>query len=228
MLYKWKANRGKLILIKCAWTNQRVVNLSSGVTEQTSVASQARAKLMALTSNIREISPTAILVRHNCNIYKKTLLHFEDTRPWRGSVLWAVVTSLCTASVPLHRMPALLPKDPIKVKSMPFFAHINKIHGEITFPTEERTGAGLSDAVRSFLWTGKGPRREDSPDYQGLQSVPASFGDACFRVLGFPGEKATSVAADWLFWKWLKSLVCVSVRTLWRERKWKASCKHLE
>lgn len=131
-------------------------------------------------------------------------------------MLWTAVTSLYTASVPLHRMPALLPKDPIKVKSMPFFSHINKIHGEIKFPTEERTRARLSDAVRSFLWTvkGKGPRRKDSPDYQGLQSVPASFGDACFGVLGLPGEKAASVAADWLFWKWLKSLVWVSVRTL--------------
>lgn len=64
--------------------NQGVVNLSSGVTEQTSVASQARAKPMALTSVIREISPTATLVRHNCNIYENTLLHFGDIRPLTG------------------------------------------------------------------------------------------------------------------------------------------------
>lgn len=64
--------------------NQRGVNLSSGVTEQTSATSQARAKLMALTSNKREIPPTAILVRHNCNIYKNTLLHFEDIHPLTG------------------------------------------------------------------------------------------------------------------------------------------------
>lgn len=151
--------------------------------------------------------------------------------PWLGSMLcYTVISSIYTASIPLNRMPELLPKDPVKVKSMPFLSHINKIHGEIKFPTGERIRAGLSDAVRSFLWTvrGRGPWSKDSPDYQGLQRVLASFGDACFRVLGFPGEKETSVAADWLFWKWLKSLVCVSVRTLWRERKWKASCKHLE
>lgn len=78
--------------------NQRVVNLSSGVTKRTSVARQARAELMALTSNIREISPTAIPVRHNCNIYKKTLLHFEDTR---------VLTEQCAVDgchQPLHSL----------------------------------------------------------------------------------------------------------------------------
>jgi len=70
-------------------------------------------------------------------------------------------------------------------------------------PTEERIRAGLSDAVRFFLWTlkGKGSLSESFPDYQGLQRVPVSFGDACFRVVGLLGEKETSGAADWLFWK---------------------------
>lgn len=102
-----------------------------------------------------------------------------------------------------NRMPELLPKDPIKVKSKPFFSHINKVYGEIMHPTEERIRAGLSDAVSFFLWTlrGKGSLSESFPDYQGLQRVLASFGDACFRVLGLLGEKETSGAVDWLFWK---------------------------
>lgn len=127
-------------------------------------------------------------------------------------------TSAYIAST-LNRTPQLLPEDPQKSQKHGILSYINKTWGETKFPTGERIRAGLSDAVRSFLWTGTGPCSEDSPDYQGLQRGLLSFGDTCFRALVFPGQKETSGAAVWLFWKWLKSLVCVSVRTLWRERK---------
>lgn len=61
--------------------NQRRVDLSSGVTEQASVASQAGAKPMALTGTRGENSPTATLDCHNGNIQKNILLHFEVTHP---------------------------------------------------------------------------------------------------------------------------------------------------
>jgi len=67
-----------------ACVNQRAANCHSGETERTSVASQARAQLVALTSNVREISPTAILVRHSRNVYGKTLLPSEDVRALAG------------------------------------------------------------------------------------------------------------------------------------------------
>lgn len=191
------------------------------MTEPTRVASQARAKLMALTGNIREnllqqfLSITTV-------IFTNTLLHSEDVAP-----AWAALQQ-CLHSFNTKENASTFARGSQKSQKHGILSYINKTQGEIKSPTGERIRAGLSDAVRSFLWTVTGPCSEDSPDYQGLQRGLLSFGDTCFRAPVFPGEKETSGAADWLFWKWLKSLVCVSVRTLWRERKWKASCRHLE
>lgn len=188
------------------------MNLSSGVTEATRVVSQARAELMALTRNIREnllqqfLSITTVT-------FTNTLLHSEDVAPGRAAL------HQCLHSFNAKQNTSTFARRSQKSQKHGILSYINKTLREIKFPTGERIRAGLSDAVRSFLWTVTGPCNEDSPDYQGLQRGLLSFGDTCFRAPAFPGEKKTSGAADWLFWKWLKSLVCVSVRTLWRERK---------
>lgn len=143
---------------------QRGVNLSSGVTEQTSVASQGRAELMALTSNIREISPTAILVRHNRNIYKNTL-HFEDLCPLTGQDAVRFYTSVYTASTPLSRMPELLPKGPAKVKTMPFFSHINKIHrgNKIPYRREDQSWTSKCCQILPLDWKRQRSMQEELP-----------------------------------------------------------------
>lgn len=78
------------------WVNRRVVHLSSSMTEQTGAASQARAKPTAHTRHIREISPTAILVRHNCDIYKTPSFSLKTSPPDRA-----------TRWVPCHQHPQL-------------------------------------------------------------------------------------------------------------------------
>lgn len=191
------------------------------MTEPTRVASQTRAKLMALTGNIREN-----LLQQSLSIttvtFTNTLLHSEDVAPARAAL------QQCLHSFNTKVNASAFARRSQKSQKHGILSYINKTQGEIKFPTGERIRAGLSDAVRSFLWTVTGPCSKDSPDYQGLQRGLLSFGDTLFRAPVFPGEKETSGAASWLFWKWLKSLVCVSVRTLCRERKWKASCRHLE
>lgn len=167
------------------WVNRRVGRLSSRMTEQTGAASQARAKPMAHTGHIREISPTAILVCHNCDIYKTPSSSLKTSPPDQATL--GAVPPVPTASI-FSRMPQLLPKAPMKVRSLPFFSHINKTQGEIVFPTGERIRAGLPDAVRSFLWTLKakvcGARTplttRASREYQCLLEMLASGRWACW------------------------------------------------
>lgn len=182
------------------------------MTEPTRVVSQARAKLMALTGNIRENLLQQFLSIKTVT-FTNTLLHSEDVAPARAAL------HQCLHSFNTKQNTSTFARASQKSQKHGILSYINKTRGEIKFPTGERIRAGLSDAVRSLLWTDMGPCSGDSPDYQGLQRGLLSFGDACFRAAAFPGEKVTSGAAEWLFWKWLKSLVCVSVRTLWRERK---------
>lgn len=158
------------------------------------VVSQARAKLMALTGNIRE-NLLQQLLSITTVTFTNTLLHSEDVAPARAAL------HQCLHGFNTKQNTSAFARGSQKSQKHGILTYINKTQGEIKSPTGERIRAGLSDAVRSFLWTVTGLCSEDCPDYQGLQRGLLSFGETCFRAVAFPGEKETSGAADWLFWK---------------------------
>lgn len=129
------------------------------MTEPTRVASQARAKLMALTGNIREnllqqfLSITTVT-------FTNTLLHSEDVTPARAAL------QQCLHSFNTKENTSTSARGSQKSQKHGILSYINKTQGEIKSPTGERIRAGLSDAVRSFLWTVTGP--------WGLPQLPGS------------------------------------------------------